>query len=243
MLQILKNAKLLSRCADYLTRQIESKFPLEDGGNVGGPSRSKTPDGSIAATKTVEAHPVVNRRQPSIVPVKPEESNFTIAVCGEEEVPEYHEAEITDILTCVSPERPVLRPNWPTLRNHLIVRCDDVEEPIEHYVCPTEEHVKQMIQFGREALQRSERGSTVRLLVHCAAGISRSTAATLLILAMKLGKGAEAAAMHHLTSIRPICRPNAVIVNHGDRLLEREGRLVHEVLLWRARYHTASKAA
>jgi predicted protein tyrosine phosphatase len=168
------------------------------------------------------------------------QSNFNIAVCGEEEVPDFHDKGITDLLTCISPDRAVLRPNWPTLRNHVIVRCDDVEEPIEDYVCPNEEHVRQIIQFGHDTLNRNRRGTPVNVLVHCAAGISRSTAATLLILSIKMGKGAEAAAMRHLTSIRPICRPNAVIVNIGDRLLEREGRLVQQLTLWKMRHHPAA---
>ncbi len=162
-------------------------------------------------------------------------NTFFVAVCGEEEVPSYHQTGITDMLTCVSRERLVFRPTWPALRSHLIVRCDDVEEPIEPYLCPNEEHVKQIIEFGQGLLRRIRHGGNVRLLVHCAAGISRSPAAALVILSMRYGQGAEARAVRHLASIRPGCRPNTAIVRHGDSLLQRGGRLLHEVTVWRTK--------
>lgn len=234
MLWIPKNAGLLSRCAEFLNRQVQSLSSLTP---VEG-FTSRAPVGTRLERSPAPTQILNERRATSPATANPGERGevgcFSIAVCGEEEVPNFHKDGITDILTCVSPERPVIKPNWPTLRNHLIVRCDDVEEPLPHHTHPTEDHVRQMIAFGQGALQRCQRGNVVRVLVHCAAGISRSTAATLLILAMKYGKGAEATALRHLTRIRPQCRPNAAIVEHGDRLLHREGRLAREVATWKA---------
>ncbi|MSR65463.1 MAG: hypothetical protein EXS18_06745 [Verrucomicrobiae bacterium] len=236
MIQILKNAKLLHRCVDYLTHQIESRMPLVPVEVADEKSSMLEADDILPRP---EKSPARSPREESPSDRSPQNS-FNISVCGEEEVPDFHGCGITDILTCISPERPVMRPNWPSLRNHLIVRCDDVEEPLQDYVCPNEEHVRQIIQFGHDTLNRNRRGDTVNILVHCAAGISRSTAATLLILSMKMGKGTEAAAMRHLTSIRPICRPNAEIVRHGDRLLQREGRIIQQVTMWKMRHYPAA---
>lgn len=233
MLWISKNAGFLSRCAEFLNRQVQSLSFLTPAEGL----TSRAPVGTrlerSPAPTRVPTEPRATSLAASGPTARAEVGSFSIAVCGEEEVPRFHKDGITDILTCVSPERPVIKPNWPTLRNHLIVRCDDVEEPLPHHTHPTEDHVLQMIAFGQDALQRSQRGNVVRVLVHCAAGISRSTAATLLILAMKYGKGAEATALRHLTRIRPQCRPNAAIVEHGDRLLQREGRLAREVAMWK----------
>src|SRR5262245_30098944 len=54
--------------------------------------------------------------------------------------------------------------------NHLILGMDDICEPADGYVAPCEEHVAQLIIF----VHRWDRQKP--LVVHCYAGISRSTA-------------------------------------------------------------------
>jgi predicted protein tyrosine phosphatase len=85
----------------------------------------------------------------------------------------------------------------------------------------TEDDVWQIINLA-ESL-RSAKG---RVLIHCEAGVSRSTAAALIMYACWLGPGSEQDAMERVLKQRPIAMPNPRMVELADRLLNRGGRLV-----------------
>ena len=63
------------------------------------------------------------------------------------------------------------------------------------------------------------------MLIHCHAGISRSTAICLAIFADRLGRGKEQDACRALLSISPQARPNALIIHLTDEVLQRHGKL------------------
>ncbi len=73
------------------------------------------------------------------------------------------------------------------------------------------------------------RSRTGRVLIHCEAGVSRSSAAALSMYACWLGPGREQEALGRVLAQRPIAAPNRRMVEIADRLLDRQGRLV-EVL-------------
>ena len=85
----------------------------------------------------------------------------------------------------------------------------------------TEEDVRQIIGLAEEL-----RSSTGRVLIHCEAGVSRSTAAALIMYACWLGPGREREAMGRVLAQRPVAIPNRRMVELADRLLDRKGRLV-----------------
>ena len=85
----------------------------------------------------------------------------------------------------------------------------------------TEEDVRRIIRLA-EGL-RSETG---RVLIHCEAGVSRSSAAALIMYACWLGPGREWEAMERVRAQRPVALPNRRMVEIADRLLVRGGRLV-----------------
>ena len=88
----------------------------------------------------------------------------------------------------------------------------------------TEEDVRQIIR-----LADGLRSGTGRVLIHCEAGVSRSSAAALIMYACWLGPGHEREAMERVLAQRPVAIPNRRMVELADRLLGRGGRLV-EVL-------------
>lgn len=93
----------------------------------------------------------------------------------------------------------------------------------------TEQDIQQIIALAREL------GSTTgRILIHCEAGISRSTAAALIMYACWLGPGREREAMIRVLTQRPIAIPNRRMVEIADRLLDRQGRLM--AVLYEARW-------
>jgi predicted protein tyrosine phosphatase len=86
---------------------------------------------------------------------------------------------------------------------------------------PQRWHVEQVIDFGRGV--EHEGG---RLLVHCEAGISRSSAAALTVFATWLGVGKEQEAVNKIYAAQPYAWPNSQLVRHADHLLERDGALI-----------------
>lgn len=84
----------------------------------------------------------------------------------------------------------------------------------------TEQDIRRIIQLAERL-----RSSTGRILIHCEAGVSRSSAAALIMYACWLGSGHEREAMERVLAQRPVAVPNRRMVELADRLLERGGRL------------------
>jgi len=110
---------------------------------------------------------------------------------------------------------------------HLIMACEDVDDDTLGIQVATQSQVAEALAFAR----RHKDGA---LLVHCFHGVGRSAAIALAVLADRLGKGGEKAALAHLLEIRPEATPNLVIVKRADEILDREGRLVAVVEAWEA---------
>ncbi|HEY5813081.1 MAG TPA: hypothetical protein VIT23_10575 [Terrimicrobiaceae bacterium] len=63
------------------------------------------------------------------------------------------------------------------------------------------------------------------VLIHCWAGISRSTAVAYAILCQSMGPGHEAECLESLFALRPQAFPNTLIIELADRILERKGAM------------------
>jgi predicted protein tyrosine phosphatase len=94
----------------------------------------------------------------------------------------------------------------------------DVDKMTCDEVPPCAEEVKKLIKFG-EAWN-----PYTTVVVHCMAGVSRSPAAALTLLAMK-NPGRETDAVRALRLAVPYCRPNSLFVEIADDLLGLQGRL------------------
>lgn len=75
-----------------------------------------------------------------------------------------------------------------------------------------------------------------RLLVHCHAGASRSTAAGYIALSLLAGRGAEAQAFARLLELTVKPRPNRLLVEIADDRLGLDGALLAPLDTYRARY-------
>ena len=80
----------------------------------------------------------------------------------------------------------------------LILRFDDINKPMDDYIIPQMSHIKRALEFA----DKIEDGS---LLIHCHAGISRSSAIALAVIAKRLGSGKEEEAVKTLEHINPNC--------------------------------------
>jgi predicted protein tyrosine phosphatase len=122
--------------------------------------------------------------------------------------------------------RLVDRVQWPrhiVPENHLILSVDDIVDHADGYTVPAEEHVGRLIDFAR-AWDR-----TTPMVVHCFAGISRSTGAAFTAACALNPKRDEAEIARAIRAASPTAQPNARIVGIADRLLNRNGRMVRAV--------------
>jgi predicted protein tyrosine phosphatase len=101
---------------------------------------------------------------------------------------------------------------------------------------PKASHVEQVIEFARSIQDQDG-----KLLVHCEAGISRSSAAALTVFATWLGTGKEREAVAKVYAVRPQAWPNGLFVELADQLLERGGALIAALdRIGRGRYGNSS---
>ncbi len=112
------------------------------------------------------------------------------------------------------------RPSCIAPENHLWLRFDDISVPRDGYVMPGEEHVADLLDFVHGWDRRTP------LVMHCYAGISRSTASAYAIVCALNPHRDEASIAQALRHASPTATPNIRIVSLADRMLGRDGRMV-----------------
>lgn len=117
----------------------------------------------------------------------------------------------------------VVRPDGIATDNHLILGMDDIVEQIEGQTAPAQEHVARLIAF----VQAWDRAAP--MVVHCYAGISRSTAGAFVAACALNPKRDELQIAQDIRRASRTAQPNARIVSLADRMLGREGRMVRAV--------------
>jgi predicted protein tyrosine phosphatase len=117
----------------------------------------------------------------------------------------------------------VERPSHIHPENHLVLAVDDIAEPIEGYTAPGQEHVERLIEF----VGNWDRAAP--MVVHCFAGISRSTAGAYVAACALSPQRDEQQIAWEIRRASRTAQPNARIVSIADRLLKRNGRMVRAV--------------
>jgi len=101
----------------------------------------------------------------------------------------------------------------------LVLRFDDVADARDA-AAPRAAHVRELLAFDAGAHEDE------RLVVHCGAGISRSTGALAVLLAARHPDLDDDDIFASIRQIRPIAWPNSLVVSLGDELLRRRGALM-----------------
>jgi len=143
-----------------------------------------------------------------------------LTVCGLDELDRHSGQGVTHVLSILDPEWPepeAFEEFDPHFRATL--RFHDAIEPGLGVVLPQKSDIYAILAFGRDA------GDVRHLLIHCHAGISRSTAAMLMILAQAHPRETEGAIVDRLLEIRPQAWPNSRMIALADEVLGRDGRL------------------
>jgi predicted protein tyrosine phosphatase len=144
-----------------------------------------------------------------------------IHVCSLAALPETVRATgASHVLTVMANVDQVQRPVSVLPANHLKVAMDDIIEHMEGFVAPSELHVEQVLTFVRGW----DRGAP--LVVHCYAGISRSTASAFAAACALNPHRDEIAIARQIRAASPIASPNRLIVGLADKALGRDGRML-----------------
>jgi len=132
--------------------------------------------------------------------------------------------KFTHVISINNPEEPPPAPLEDHPGKHLILHFHDISvNPGKgNFTTPGLDHVRAIIKFAEDIDESSE------VLCHCAAGISRSSATALIILATKLEVSSINAmkVVQDVLAIKNIIHPNAIMVRLADEELGWDGRLM-----------------
>ena len=148
----------------------------------------------------------------------------TLTICGLHELDAHGARDVTHVLSLLDPGTPeptAFSTYDPHVRTTLYFH--DAIEPGPNIVLPEMSDIETILAFARDA------GDVGHLLIHCHMGISRSTAAMLMVMAQAFPKDREDSLIDRLTEIRPQAWPNSRMIAFADERLGRNGRLMAAV--------------
>lgn len=123
------------------------------------------------------------------------------------------------LVTLLNTGTPVARPSAIAAEHHLTLAMSDIVEPQVGHIAPDEKHVRLLLDFVA-GWDRAE-----PMLIHCYAGVSRSTAAAFIAACALNPTRDEAEIARAIRAASPTATPNARLVAIGDSMLERGGRM------------------
>jgi predicted protein tyrosine phosphatase len=154
------------------------------------------------------------------------------SICGAAELPEYL-PWATHLVSIWSPGSRKELPFFPLPEGQILrVDFDDIENKQGQHphsahslTPPSSQDLAGIIAFGKKLPHDA------RLLLHCQAGISRSTAAAFTILCAREPEISARRLLIKVWRKRPHCWPNQLMVDYADELLQRQGEM-KEALQW-----------
>ena len=159
-------------------------------------------------------------------------TSFRITICGLEELAGHCEvAGVTHVLSILDPGFPEPDPiRTFALDRRLKLHFHDVIDAAPGWLPPERWDVELLLAFGRNLGGMADYiGSSTHLLIHCHAGVSRSTASAILLLAQRDPARAAHEIVGQVIRLRPRAWPNLRIIEMGDQLLGRDGEIVAAV--------------
>ena len=133
------------------------------------------------------------------------------------------DAAIGHLVTLINNETMIATPATIQPNRHLRLAMNDISEPQEGLVLPCEAHVANLVDFALNWDRKAP------LLIHCWAGISRSTAAAFISLCALNPEIDERRLARVLREASATASPNRRLVALADDALSRSGRMVDAV--------------
>lgn len=150
---------------------------------------------------------------------------YPITICGLAELAGHAATPFSHVVS-------ILDPAWPDPQDftayaphrRVVWRFDDVVTNRAGVIPPNRGVVDAILELGN-ALSAE---STDHLLIHCHAGVSRSTATAIILLAQH-NPGREREVFAEMARVRPRSWPNALMLEIADAILGRGGALTAEL--------------
>jgi predicted protein tyrosine phosphatase len=124
------------------------------------------------------------------------------------------------VLSLVRLDPPVETPDGVAPEHHLRLAFNDITTHQDCYVLPGAAHVDALLAFARDWDRAAP------MLIHCFAGISRSTAAAFAVACALAPQRDEDEIAQRLRAASPSATPNPRLVALADAALGREGRMI-----------------
>ncbi|PZM17004.1 tyrosine phosphatase family protein [Rhizobium tubonense] len=129
-----------------------------------------------------------------------------------------------EMISLIAKEQAFHRPAVISAERHLLLGMNDISfASTGGLVAPQEAHVQAIIDFAKD-WDRS-----APLLIHCWMGVSRSPAAALIAALAVHPEEDDMTLVRRLRSASPYATPNARLIQIGDEMLQRRGRLVDAI--------------
>lgn len=128
--------------------------------------------------------------------------------------------QCSHVVTLINDETPVATPSQVRRDNHLKLSMNDIATERAGYIAPNAAHVETLIKFVHDWDREAP------LVIHCWAGISRSTAAAFVTLCSLNPDADEHYIAQQLRTASQTATPNPRIIAFADQLLKRDGRMI-----------------
>ncbi|MBL8575336.1 MAG: protein tyrosine phosphatase [Hyphomicrobiaceae bacterium] len=130
------------------------------------------------------------------------------------------ETGASHIATLINRDTAVERPDSVAADNHLFLGFNDITTEIDGLIPPGRVHVERLLAFVRDWDRKAP------MVVHCWAGVSRSTAGAFIAACALRPDLDEAFIAGEIRRRSPAATPNMRLVGFADEILERDGRMV-----------------
>jgi predicted protein tyrosine phosphatase len=124
------------------------------------------------------------------------------------------------LVTCLADIEAAQTPLGILAGRHLRLRMHDIDSEQAGYIAPAAAHVADLVDFVRSWDHRAP------MVIHCYAGISRSTAAAYIALCALNPATPETVIARRLREVSAAATPNRRLVSLADAALGRSGRMV-----------------
>jgi predicted protein tyrosine phosphatase len=124
------------------------------------------------------------------------------------------------LVTLLDYGTPISRPPGIAAESHLVVDLSDIAVAVDGHTLANESHVEKLLGF----VWRWDQAAP--LLIHCWAGVSRSTAAAFIAACALRPHCNEAEIAQEVRAKSPTATPNPRLVAVADAMLGRSGRMI-----------------